>query len=114
MDEYGYLQALPEGITVNTSVSYTGNSTVTKRVGIVNGGTLTITGFPTMSGNARIRVCEGGTLIVDGGSITNADIELVPGSTLVIRNGGAIHMKSGCDFNAPIGSLVEVEDGIID
>lgn len=75
--------------------------------------TLTITGTTTLTGNARIRVCEGGTLVVDGGTIQNADITMVPGSTVILRNGGRIIMASGKDFNAPKGVIVNIESGEI-
>ena len=72
-----------------------------------------ITGTTTLTGNARIRVCEGGTLVVDGGTIQNADITMVPGSTVILRNGGKINMASGKDFDAPNGVTVNLESGEI-
>ena len=66
-----------------------------------------------MNGDANIRICEGGTLVIEGGSIVNADITLVPGSTLIIRGGGSIHMASGKHFNAPPGVKVLIEEGDI-
>ena len=68
MDEYGHLGQLACGLTIDTQTSYTGNQTLSCRLGIVNGGVLTISGTTIMSGNGTIRVCEGGTLIVDGGT----------------------------------------------
>ena len=113
MDEYGNLDVLPDGVTIRTSISYAADSTITKRIGIVNGGTLTISANSTLSGNAKIRVCEGGTLIVDGGTISNASIELIPTSTLIVRNGGTINLASGKKLKAPVGAIVEVEEGEI-
>ena len=82
-------------------------------MGIVNGGTLTITGTTTLTGNAKIRVCEGGTLIIDGGTLQNADITLVPGCTVIVRNNGKINMASGKDFVAPEGAVINIESGEI-
>ena len=113
MDEYGFLEQLPCGQTIKTTTSYTGNQTLSCRLGIVNGGTLTITGTTTMSGNALIRVCEGGTLIIDGGVINDASLVLVPGCTVVLRNGGVINMASGKTFEAPVGAVVNIESGEI-
>lgn len=113
MDEYGYLQQLSCGYTITTPTTHTGNQTLSCRLGIVNGGILTVSGTTTMIGNATIRVCEGGTLIVDGGTIQNANLVLVSGSTVILRNGGIINMASGKDFNAPIGAVVNVESGEI-
>jgi len=39
---------------------------------------------------------------------------MVPGSTLIIRNGGVINMASGKEFKAPIGAIVTIESGEID
>jgi hypothetical protein len=75
--------------------------------------TLRVTGSIIMTGNAGIRVCEGGTLIVDGGTIQNADIQIVPGSTLVIRNGGTINLANGKSLNIPKGVVAEIDEGAI-
>lgn len=113
MDEYGHLQQLPCGYTIKNSTSYAGNQTLSCRLGIVNGGVLTISGTTILSGNAFIRVCKGGTLIVDGGTIQNADLVLVPGCTVVLKNGGVINMATGRNFEAPAGAVVNIESGEI-
>ena len=56
---------------------------------------------------------ECGILIVDGGTLQNADITMVPGSTLIIRNNGVINMASGKEFIAPVGTIVNIESGEI-
>lgn len=113
MDEYGFLEQLSCGQTIDTPISYTGNQTLSCRLGVVNGGTLTISGTMTMSGNGLIRVCEGGMLIVDGGVINDASLVLVPGCTVILRNGGVINMASGKTFEAPVGAVVNIESGEI-
>lgn len=113
MDEYGHLASLPDGITIKTAVAYETDSTTTKRIGIVENGILTITCTTTLAGDAKIRVCEGGTLIVDGGTLNNAKIELVPGGHLIVRNNGTINMATGEVFNTPIGAFVDIEYGSI-
>ena len=114
MDEYGILQTLqPNGTTINTAVTYSINQTINNRIGIVKNGTLTITGTTTLSGDAVIRVCENGTLIVDGGTLQSANLELIPGSHVIVRNNGTINMASGRNFDAPKGVVVDVEYGFI-
>ena len=113
MDDFGHLASLPEGITIKTAVTDSIDSTTTKRIGIVENGTLTITGTTTLAGDAKIRVCENGTLIVDGGTLNNAKIDLVPGSHLIVRNNGTINMATGEEFAAPIGAIVDIEYGSI-
>jgi hypothetical protein len=80
----------------------------------VNGGTLTITRTTTLTGNAKIRVCEGGILIIDGGALQNADITMVPGGKLIIRHGGLITMASGKRLIAPKGAIIQIEEGHIE
>ena len=113
MDNYGNLVSLPEGITINTAVTFSTDSTITKRIGIVENGILTITGTTTLAGDSKIRVCEGGILIVDGGTVNNAKIDLVPGCHITVRNNGTINMAASEDFSAPQGAVVEVESGTI-
>ena len=113
LNQYGLLQSLPSGITIKTPKTYSGSVSESRRIGIVNGGTLTITGSTTLTGNAKIRVCENGILIIDGGSLNDAKIEMVPGGKLIIRNNGTINMAYGENFNAPAGALVEIEEGEI-
>ena len=113
MDEYGFLEQLTCGYTINTPTTYTENQTLSCRLGIVNEGVLTISGTTIMSGDAKIRVCEGGTLIVDGGTIQDANLVLVPGCTVILRNGGVINMAVGKSFEAPVGVIVNIESGEI-
>lgn len=113
LDEYGNLENLPAGITIKTMTTYADSVSLTHRIGIVDGGTLKITGTTAQTGNSKIRVCEGGILIVDGGSLQNANLELVPGCQLIVRNNGTINMASGTPFNAPKGVVVNVENGRI-
>lgn len=113
IDSLGVLADLPYGITIDDERYFFFDATDTERYGIVNGGILEINACMTMAGDASIRVCEGGTLIIDTGSIMNADITLVPGSTLIIRNGGRISMANGKKFKAPVGVEVIIEEGRI-
>ena len=109
-----YNKALqPNGITINTAVTYSTNQTINNRIGIVKNGTLTITGTTTLSGDAVIRVCENGTLIVDGGTLQSANLELIPGSHVIVRNNGTINMASGRSFDAPIGVIVDIQHGTV-
>ena len=114
LDQYGNpLVLLPYGITINSSVTYSLNFTLSNRIGIVTNGILTISGTMTMANGAKIRVCENGTLIIDGGTINNANLVLIPGCHVIIRNNGTINMASGIVFDAPKGVVVDVESGTI-
>lgn len=50
-------------------------------------------------------------LIIDGGKLTNAKLDLKPGGTLRILNNGIIETRNG--FDAPIGATVEISHGKI-
>lgn len=113
IDAYGNLQSLPTGTTIKTPVTYNSNNSITQHLGVVNGGTITVKATTTMSGNGKIRVCEGGKLIVDGGTLQNADLELVPGCQVVVKNNGKVNMASGKTFDAPEGAVVEIPYGSI-
>ena len=113
MDAYGNLEQLTCGETISIPFSYTGYHTLSCRLGIVDGGVLTISGTTVMSSDTNIRVCENGTLIIDGGTLQNANLTLVPGCTVILRNGGIINMASGSTFNAPVGAVVKIESGEI-
>ena len=113
IDAYGNLQTLPAGTTIKTSVTYNSNNTITQHLGVVSGGIITVKATSTMSGNGKIRICEGGKLIVDGGTLQNADLELVPGCHITIKNNGKINMASGKTFEAPEGVVVDIPYGSI-
>lgn len=114
LDEYGNLINLsPSGITIDTSITYNTNNTISSRIGVVKNGILTITGISTMTNDAIIRVCENGTLIIDGGTLQNAKLELIPGSHIIIRNNGVINMASGNCFEASKGVVLDIDYGNI-
>ena len=43
----------------------------------------------------------------------DADITMVPGSTLIVRNNGVVNMATGKAFVAPKGVVVNIESGEI-
>ena len=115
MDEYGNLSALPQGITIKSHVYYSqGSEWIFENLGIVDGGQLTISCLKTLSAGRKIRVCEGGALIIDGGILGDANLELVPGSTLVIKDGGELYMRSGSTLTIPENVTLIIDDGEID
>jgi hypothetical protein len=114
LDSLGYLQELPPGITIDHFDSYNPiYSTSSYRYGIVNGGTFAIYGELELTGNGQIRVCEGGTLLIEGGILDNADIIMLPGSQLIIRDEGVINMAPGKELIVPKGAKVNIESGEI-
>ncbi len=53
----------------------------------------------------------GGQLVVDGGTMSNVDIDLKAGAALRIINGGIIETRN--DFVAPVGAIVDITHGEI-
>jgi hypothetical protein len=78
---------------------------------IKNTGQLTIQSDVELMGNSRVIVESGGKLIIDGGTLSNVDIDLKVGSSLRIINGGVMETKNG--FKAPVGAKVEIVKGKI-
>ena len=60
---------------------------------------------------AFISVYGGGTLIVDGGAINDAIINLYNGSTLTVLNNGIINMQQNQVLVAPVGAIVNISEG---
>lgn len=74
-------------------------------------GQLTIQGNIEAGENGIMTVESGGKLIIDGGRLSNVNLDLKPGATLRIMNGGIIETRNG--FTAPIGAFVEISHGKI-
>lgn len=106
----------PDG---NTTLQITGNVTYSTRqskyshIRINSNATLTVTNILNLFGRVTITIESGGELVIDGGVVTNADIAFSTGGKLKIKNGGKLVMRTNTDFEAPIGALVEIEDGMI-
>ena len=81
---------------------------------IINDGvTYIVTRNLTLGAADTIKIYDGGTLIVDGGTIQNACFQLMSGSLLIVKNNGSIYMASGKTLEAPVGALVNIEYGTI-
>ena len=113
----GDLETLnPDG---NPTLQITGNTTYNTRqskyshIRINSNATLTIQNILNLFGRVTITIESGGELVIDGGVVTNADISFLTGGKLTIKNGGKLVMRTNTDFEAPIGALVEIEDGEI-
>lgn len=78
---------------------------------IMSTGQLTIQSDIEMMGNSKVIVESGGSLIISGGVLSNADLVLKPNATLRILNNGIIETRNG--FEAPVGAIVEIRHGQI-
>ena len=80
---------------------------------ITSGSTFTVYDILNMLGRVTITIQSGGHLIVDGGVITNVNLNMASGSKLTLRNNGKLVMRTNTDFYAPVGALVDIESGEI-
>lgn len=115
LNNYGYADRIGQLLstyTILNTTNYNDDRGLSSNIVVSNGGVMNITSEVVMA-NCKIFVMSGGTLIIDGGRLLHADIELEPSSSLIIKNNGLVHMKPGVTFIAPIGAYVTVESGEI-
>lgn len=116
MDYYGNYPetySFPMGTEyLNTNRTISGNESLMKDIDISHGTTLTITGSAYCLENVKINN-YGGTLIIDGGVLANADIVLHSPCTFIIRNGGTVYMKKNKNLVIPVGCVSDIEGGEI-
>lgn len=105
------IQTMDGLLVVPEARTMTMNDSLYCNIRIKSTGRLTIRGDIELKGNSSVIVEAGGKLIINGGTLSNADIILKPGATLRIINGGIIETRSG--FETPIGALVEILNGQI-
>lgn len=113
----GSLETLnPDG---SSTLQIIGNTTYCTRqsaythIRINSNSTLTVEDVLNLFGRVTVTIDSGGELVIDGGVIANADIELSTGGKLTIKNGGKLVMRTNTDFVAPVGALVDIESGRI-
>ena len=98
-----------------STIAYAGNDVPMTHhpIGSTHGGNsvLRIKGNLTLCDNTQIYVDGGGTLIVDGGTINNAKINLDIDSSLNVINDGIINMRQNQSFYVPVGAEVNITEG---
>ena len=100
MDQYGNLESLSTSntYTVSGNVTYTSSQTLKCNIRIPSNTSLTIKNTLNLFGRVKIYIESNGQLIVDGGVVTNADINMSSGGKITLKNGGIIVMQTGKDF----------------
>jgi len=66
-----------------------------------------------MASGVKLTIHYNGTIVVDGGTLQNADLVLNSGCQVIVMNNGRINMASGKTFNAPVGAIVDISHGTI-
>lgn len=115
MDQYGNLTMIDytSQSTISGNVSYNNNTTFSSNIVVMPGAVLTITGTVTLGENVKLTIRPSGTLVINGGTLQNAELFLNSGCSVIINNGGHIYMRAGRSFNATLGSEIIVNNGDI-
>lgn len=100
-------------LLINSDTLYNTRKSVYTNVTIKSHATLTVENILNLFGRVTISIESGGELVIDGGVITNACINLLEGGKLTIRNGGKLVIRTNADFEVPIGALTDIESGSI-
>lgn len=111
MDDFGNLTPLTSDLYLYGNYVYNRDLNMHRNIIVPSGSTLRIKGNLTLCDDKQIYVYGGGILIVDGGVIDNALINLSNNSTLNILNGGIINMHQNQNFVAPVGAIVNISEG---
>lgn len=113
----GELEVLnPDG---NTTIEISDNTVYTTRqekyshIRIVSGGKLTVKNILNLFGRVSITIESGGEFVIDGGVVTNADINMASGGRFILRNNGKLVMRTNSDFVIPVGASADIWDGEI-
>lgn len=99
------LLIIPSDSIMNT------NQIIYSNIRIKSTAHLTIQNNVELMGNCRVIVESGGQLIIDGGKLSNVDIELKTGATLRVINDGTIECHN--KIIAPVGALIDIVNGKI-
>ena len=115
MDQNGNLESLSTNntYTVSGNVTYTSNQTLKCNIRIPSNTSLTIKNTLNLFGRVKIYIESNGQLIIDGGVVTNADINMSSGGKITLKNGGIIVIQTGKDFIVPTGATLDTEEGKI-
>ena len=98
-------------LVIRTTKTMNTNEHLYSNICITSSGQLTIMSNIELEGNSQVIVESGGKLIIDGGTLSNADIVLKAGASLRITNSGIIETRNG--FEVPIGATVDITNGQI-
>ncbi|MBR1564196.1 MAG: hypothetical protein IJ650_02495 [Paludibacteraceae bacterium] len=114
MNEYGVFNeyefpyhtlTITEDTCWNTDLTQCGNIIIT------NNATLTLSAILTMNPAAKIIIKEGGTLVVDAGSIVNSNIIVKSTGHLILLNNGTLYQHSAGALDVQFGGTCDMNYG---
>ena len=100
-------------MVVNTATTWDEEKTIDTRLFVLSGGVLTISSSVTLGNAWYIVVKNGGKLIIDGGVLNNASIEVESGGHLQIVNNGTINLRSTAALDIKNGGTLDFSSGYI-
>lgn len=113
----GELETLnPNGtsdLVISDNIIFTTRQSRYSHIRISSGGKLTIKNILNLFGRVTVTIESGGELVIDGGVVTNADINMASGGKITLINGGKLVMRTNTDFIVPTGALADIQDGEI-
>lgn len=80
---------------------------------VQNNATLTITGNVTCYRGVTMTINSGSTLIIDGGTLKDVNLQLQSGASLIIQNGGQLKCNPAFPFTLPVGATLNQYNGTI-
>ena len=117
LNSYGFLERLnPDSIPtliINHDSVFSTRKSIYSNIRILQNATLTVENVVNVFGHTTITIENGGKLIINGGTITNAFINMKSGSELHINNEGLLVCRTNVGFNTPIGAVVKLNSGKI-
>ena len=83
---------------------------------IVESGTLTLssTCTLTMKESSMIIVRSGANLVIDGATISGANIKALPQSSITLKNNAYVKLRKKGEFNILLGATFDYQQGSID
>lgn len=110
MDSYGFCQTLTAPIsypdvTISTNTTWNTKNILCGNLVITNGATLTISDKLIMPVNSTITVSSNSKLVVDGGTITYANIVAVSGSEVTLQNNAILQLYKNDELNINTGAV---------
>lgn len=82
-------------------------------VRITSGGKMIVKDILNLLGRVTVTIESGGELVVDGGVVTNADINFSPGGKMTLKNGGQLVLRTNTNFIVPVGAFADISNGRI-
>lgn len=116
IDNYGNFAAYTfpySTTTISSNTTWESDIIHCGHIIVTNNATLTISAQLIMNPAAKIIVQNGGTLVVDGGSIVNANVDVQASAELQLLHNGTLYLKQFGNLRVELGAEANMEYGRI-